>query len=126
MSRSKETDVASELKSTNIRVVDPAAVPEDPIRPKKLRDILLGLILGAFLSVGAAFFLEYLDNTLKTPDDVRNHLGVPLLGVIPEQAGGETSPPPSSTPASRAPSPRATASSAPPSATPGPTPARAS
>ena len=89
MSRSKETDVASELKSTNIRIVDPAAVPEDPIRPKKLRDILLGFILGAFLSLGAAFFLEYLDNTLKTPDDIRNHLGVPLLGVIPEQAAAK-------------------------------------
>ena len=86
MSRSKETDVASELKSTNIRIVDPAAVPENPIRPKKLRDILLGLVLGAFLSLGAAFFLEYLDNTLKTPDDVRSYLGVPLLGVIPEQS----------------------------------------
>jgi capsular exopolysaccharide synthesis family protein len=84
MSRSKQTDVASELKSTNIRVVDAAVVPESPVRPKKLRDIFLGILLGAFLSVGAAFFLEYLDNTLKTPDDVRLHLGAPLLGVVPE------------------------------------------
>jgi succinoglycan biosynthesis transport protein ExoP len=84
MARSKQTDVASELKSTNIRVVDPAVVPASPIRPKKLRDIALGILLGAFLSVGLAFFLEYLDNTLKTPDDVRLHLGAPLLGVVPE------------------------------------------
>jgi tyrosine-protein kinase Etk/Wzc len=76
--------VASELKSTNIRVVDPAVVPASPIRPKKLRDIALGILLGMFLSVGLAFFLEYLDNTLKTPDDVRTHLGAPLLGVVPE------------------------------------------
>jgi succinoglycan biosynthesis transport protein ExoP len=84
--RSKETDVASELKSTNIRVVDPASVPSAPIRPRRTRDVMLGAILGAFLSLGAVFFLEYLDNTLKTPDDIRSHLGVPLLGVIPEQA----------------------------------------
>jgi polysaccharide biosynthesis transport protein len=84
MSRSKQTDVASELKSTNIRVVDAAVVPGSPIRPKKIRDITLGILLGVFLSVGLAFFLEYLDNTLKTPDDVRLHLGAPLLGVIPE------------------------------------------
>ncbi len=86
MARAKQTDVASELKSTNIRVVDPAVVPGGPVRPRKLRDIALGLLLGAFLSVGLAFFLEYLDNTLKTPDDVRNHLGAPLLGVVPEIA----------------------------------------
>jgi capsular exopolysaccharide synthesis family protein len=85
MSRAKETDVASELKSTNIRVVDPASIPDSPVRPRRLRDIALGIILGLFLSGGAVFFLEYLDNTLKTPDDVRDHLGVPLLGVIPEQ-----------------------------------------
>jgi capsular exopolysaccharide synthesis family protein len=84
MSRSKQTDVASELKSTNIRIVDKAVVPSFPIRPRKMRDIALGILLGAFLSVGLAFFLEYLDNTLKTPDDVRIHLGTPLLGVVPE------------------------------------------
>jgi len=84
MSRSKQTDVASELKSTNIRVVDPAVVPSGPIRPQKLRDIAIGFLLGAFLSIGLAFFLEYLDNTLKTPDDVRQYLGAPLLGVVPE------------------------------------------
>jgi polysaccharide biosynthesis transport protein len=89
MSRSKQTDVASELKSTNIRIVDAAVVPGSPVRPKKLRDILLGILLGAFLSVGLAFFLEYLDNTLKTPDDVRLHLGAPLLGVVPELTDDE-------------------------------------
>jgi capsular exopolysaccharide synthesis family protein len=89
MSRSKQTDVASELKSTNIRVVDPAVVPASPVRPKKLRDIMLGILLGAFLSIGLAFFLEYLDNTLKTPDDVRQYLGAPLLGVVPELTSAE-------------------------------------
>jgi capsular exopolysaccharide synthesis family protein len=87
MARAKQTDVASELKSTNIRIVDPAVVPSSPIKPRKIRDIALGILLGAFLSVGLAFFLEYLDNTLKTPDDVRQHLGAPLLGVVPEITG---------------------------------------
>jgi capsular exopolysaccharide synthesis family protein len=49
-----------------------------------MRDVALGILLGAFLSVGLAFFLEYLDNTIKTPDDVRQHLGTPLLGVVPQ------------------------------------------
>jgi succinoglycan biosynthesis transport protein ExoP len=84
LARNKETDVTQELKSSNIRIVDAAVVPQGPIRPQKRRDIGFGLLLGAVLSVGLAFFLDYLDNTLKTPDDVRNHLGVPLLGVIPD------------------------------------------
>lgn len=94
LSRAKETDVAAELKSTNIRIVDPASVPDSPVRPKRLRDIILGSLLGALLAAGAAFFLEYLDNTLKTPDDVRSHLGVPLLGVIPEHVDPATGLPP--------------------------------
>jgi capsular exopolysaccharide synthesis family protein len=89
LSRSKETDVAAELKTTNIRIVDPAAVPRNPIRPRPVRDVALGLLLGAFLSVGLAFFLEYLDNTVKTPDDVRQHLGIPLLGVVPSLTEAE-------------------------------------
>ncbi len=89
MSRSKETDVAAELTSTNIRIVDPAAVPGSPIRPRPVRDVALGILLGAFLGIGLAFFLEYLDNTVKTPDDVRQHLGTPLLGVVPELTEAE-------------------------------------
>jgi len=84
MSREKETNVATELKSSNIRIVDPATVPKYPVKPRKIRDIAMGLLLGLFLSVGLAFFLEYLDNTLKTPDDIRRYLGAPLLGVVPE------------------------------------------
>ena len=89
LSRSKQTDVSSELKASNIRVVDTAVVPEKPKRPRKVRDIGLGILFGLGLAVGVAFFLDYLDNTLKTPDDVRNHLQVPLLGVVPEQPDGQ-------------------------------------
>ncbi|HLA77502.1 MAG TPA: polysaccharide biosynthesis tyrosine autokinase [Vicinamibacteria bacterium] len=92
LSRHKQTDVAQELKSSNIRVVDQAVVPRTPVRPKKLRDLLLGLMLGLGAGIGVAFFLDYLDNTLKTPDDVRVHLGAPLLGVIPELAESNKSP----------------------------------
>ena len=84
LSRHKETDVAQELKNTNIRILDSAVIPRGPIRPQKMRDILNGILLGLGLGIGLAFFLEYLDNTLRTPDDVRRHLGAPLLGVVPE------------------------------------------
>jgi capsular exopolysaccharide synthesis family protein len=84
-SRAKQTDVAQELKSSNIRIVDAAVVPTGPVRPNHFRDVLFGVFLGVATAVGFAFFLDYLDNTLKGPEDVRTHLGLPLLGVIPEQ-----------------------------------------
>lgn len=84
LARQKQTDVASELKTTNIRILDSAVVPGGPSRPNRRRDVGMGMLFGLALGIGLAFFLEYLDSTLKTPEDVKNHLGVPLLGLIPE------------------------------------------
>ena len=84
LSRHKETDVASELKASNIRIVDPAAVPTSPTRPRRVRDIALGILLGGFVGIGLAFTVDYLDNTIKGPNDVRMHLNAPLLAIIPE------------------------------------------
>jgi len=92
MARHKQTDVAQELKASNIRIVDAAAVPGSPVRPNRPSDIAMGLFLGLALGVMAAFFLEYLDNSIKTPEEVRLHLGVPLLGVIPEHGQDSGSP----------------------------------
>lgn len=89
LSRSKETDVTRELKTSNIRIVDPAIVPAKPVRPNLKKDLVLGLLLGMGLGIGLAFFIEHLDSTVKTPDDVRGFLGVPLLAVIPERTGEE-------------------------------------
>lgn len=84
LARHKETDVAQALKAINIHIVDPAVVPRDPVRPKPAFEVALGVFLGLGLALGLAFLLEHLDNTLKTPEDVRQRLKAPLLAAIPE------------------------------------------
>src|SRR5205085_4316936 len=61
LQRANETGVSGELKSSNIRVVDPASTPIDPVSPKRLLDLALGIFGGAFVGIGLAFFFEYLD-----------------------------------------------------------------
>ena len=58
------------MKTGNIRVIDRAEVPKFPVKPRKKLNIILASIMGLILGVGTAFFLEYLDNTIKFPDDI--------------------------------------------------------
>lgn len=90
LQRAKETGISSELKTSNIRVVDPAETPQRPASPNVPVDLLFALLGGGTLAVGAAFFFEYLDNRIKSPEEIRAHLGLPFLGMVPalfERAG---------------------------------------
>jgi capsular exopolysaccharide synthesis family protein len=83
LKRLKETSVVKELGTTNISVIDYADIPRVPGRPKKTQYILLSLVVGAFCSVGLAFFLEYLDNTVKVPQDIENYMETACIALIP-------------------------------------------
>ncbi len=83
MKRIKEQSVTEQIQTVNVWVVDKAEKPTSPVRPRKAFNIMLGLIMGLFGGIGLAFFIEYLDNTIKSPEDVEVKLGVPVLGVIP-------------------------------------------
>src|SRR5262249_46423886 len=81
--RLREAQVSAGLRASNIRVVDPAEIPRSSVRPRKLLNLMLGSLLGLAIGIGLAFFQEYLDNSLKSPDDVQRFLKVPSLGTIP-------------------------------------------
>ena len=66
-----------------IRVIENAALPEIPVGPNKELTILLAAVIGFILAAGAAYLLEYLDDTIKNPDDVRKELALTTLGAIP-------------------------------------------
>ncbi len=79
----KEAQISSGLKSSNIRVVDPAMVPSTPTRPAKTRNVVLAFLVGLVGGIGLALLREYLDNTVKTPDDVETLARLPSLAVVP-------------------------------------------
>jgi succinoglycan biosynthesis transport protein ExoP len=83
LQRAKETGVSGELKSSNIRVVDPAEQPRRPVSPRTALNELLALLTGTVVACGLVFFFEYMDSRIKTPDEIRAHLGLAHLGLLP-------------------------------------------
>ncbi len=84
----KEAGLSAGLRSSNLRIVDPAMIPPSPARPRKARDIMLAILVGLVGGVGLAFFREYLDNTVKTPDDIESLTHLPSLAIVPSLGSG--------------------------------------
>ncbi|MCG2720580.1 MAG: polysaccharide biosynthesis tyrosine autokinase [Thermodesulfovibrionales bacterium] len=83
LQRLKETGVSVSLTASNIQVLDKAEAPRKPSKPNKTMNIMLAIVVGLFGGVGLAFFSEYLDNTIKTPEDIEKRIAVPFLGLVP-------------------------------------------
>jgi succinoglycan biosynthesis transport protein ExoP len=83
LQRMKEAGVAAGLKSSNIRIVDQAEVPTSPASNDLKSNLYLALFLGLTAGLGLAFFMNYLDNNIKTPEDVEEKTGLPTLGLVP-------------------------------------------
>jgi succinoglycan biosynthesis transport protein ExoP len=83
LTKLKEATLAAGLKSSNIRFVDPAMIPSTPSRPAKSRNIALSFLVGLVGGIGLALLREYLDNTVKTPDDIETLARLPSLAVVP-------------------------------------------
>jgi len=71
------------MKVDNIEIIDWAQVPDNPTKPEKKRDAVLAGFIGLLTGLCTIFFLEYLDNTIKTSEDVEKYLGLPVVGTIP-------------------------------------------
>ncbi len=83
LARLKEAGVSAGLRASNIRVLDPAEMPERPYRPKKLQNLLIALGIGLVLGVAASFVSEQLNTVLRTPEEVERITALSLLALVP-------------------------------------------
>ncbi len=84
LTKLREAGVSAGLRSSNIRIVDPAMIPSTPSRPAKTRNVTLAFIVGLVGGIGLALIREYLDNTVKSPDDIETLARLPSLAVVPQ------------------------------------------
>lgn len=73
------------LPRTMVEIVDRAERPDRPVRPRVMVNIILSVMVGIGAGIGLAYFIEYLDTSVKTVDDVEKYLGLPVIGVIPQK-----------------------------------------
>ena len=82
ITRIKEQGVTQDIQTINAWVIEKAEIPKSPTKPDTRKNILFGLLAGLLGGVGFAFFIDYLDNTIKSPEEIEARFSVPVLGMI--------------------------------------------
>jgi capsular polysaccharide biosynthesis protein len=72
------------MKVDNVSIIEEASTPVNPIKPNKKMNVLIAGVLGFMVSIFIVFIIDYLDNTIKTTEDIEKHLELPVIGSIPE------------------------------------------
>lgn len=87
LKRKKDLEIIAASQANNARLMDPAEPNRSPISPNSRKDLLTAILAGLSLALGLAFGIEYLDDSVKTPEDVTRRLRLPLLGLVPKVTG---------------------------------------
>jgi capsular exopolysaccharide synthesis family protein len=85
----EEVQLGAGLLSNNVQLLDPAKIPLYPVKPRKKVNLMIGAMFGMFIGVAVVFFLDYLDNTFRSPQDIERYLGLSVLGVVPKYVSGD-------------------------------------
>ena len=83
LQRQRELMVTSGDRSNDVNIATPSRLPKTPIGPQRLRNILIAFLLSLAAGIGLAFLLDFLDDTVKTVDDIDRYLHLPALALIP-------------------------------------------
>jgi len=83
LTRTKETDVSEKIETSRIRILDSAKPPSVPFKPQKKKAINSSILIALFCGIGLSLFLEYLDSSIRTAEDVSSYLSLPFLGYVP-------------------------------------------
>lgn len=84
LQRLKEVGISASLTASNIQILDRAETPRGPYKPNTRKNLMIAIMVGLLGGIGLAFFVEYLDNTVKTSDDIEKEVALPSLGLVPE------------------------------------------
>ena len=87
LQKTNQSKIQEHEQHNNTKMIDPPQVPMSPVAPNRPRTILIGFLVSLLAGVGLVFFLEYLDNTVKTVEDVSRYTQLPALSVIPAIGG---------------------------------------
>jgi capsular exopolysaccharide synthesis family protein len=90
LQRFKEIGTAGGVGESQAAIVDNGIAPSAPFTPNVYKNLAIGLLAGLVLGLGLAFAIEFIDDTIKTPDDVINKLRIPVLGVVPKSGKGQS------------------------------------
>jgi capsular exopolysaccharide synthesis family protein len=93
LTSAKETGISTQMRTTNVRIVDPAEQPRSPISPNRSLNMTMGVLGGLMLGLVLAFFLDYFDDRIKNPEEIKAYLDLPVLGLLPAVRGIEASQP---------------------------------
>lgn len=74
------------IPNGNVQILDKVKVPEKPVKPNKKLNVAIAFFLGLMMSLGVVFVLEYMDNTIKTQEDIEKYLEIPVIGMIPKHS----------------------------------------
>ncbi|AZB45000.1 capsular biosynthesis protein [Bacillus sp. FJAT-42376] len=77
-----QSEIKNIMKVDNVRILSDAKINPAPVAPKKAMNVAIAFVVGLMAGVGLAFLLEYLDNTIKTEQDIENMLELPVLGAV--------------------------------------------
>jgi capsular exopolysaccharide synthesis family protein len=87
LAQQKELRVVANSRANNVQVMERGDVPRFPISPNPRRDWITAILAGLTIAIGLAFGIEYMDDSVKTPEDITRRLKIPLLGLVPSVRG---------------------------------------